>query len=213
VATATGAYATAALFKELAGTTSAEDDTLIGKLCDRTNQVLESEMGQVVAPITSAAYLYDGNGLKHLYLPLPPASLPGIGGIRAASLVEVASETGGTFETIASTDYFLRGHAPGPGSPYRWLVLSDIPAGSYTVWPEGYANVRVTGTASWTAIPDDLTQLALAVVQRAWNARQTGYQNVDGVDEQGRPIVGRFLALPDYRTLKRYKVSQEQVRG
>ena len=86
-ATAIGAYATTALFKELAGITASDDDTLIGKICDRGNQVLESEMGQVVAPISSATYLYDGNGLKRLYLPLPPASMPGIGIVAEPALM------------------------------------------------------------------------------------------------------------------------------
>lgn len=213
MATATGTYATAALFKQNAGITDSNDDTLIGLICDRVNQFLESELGQIVAPITSAAYTYDGNGLTRLYLPSPPANVPGIGGIRAVTLVEIAPETRGTFETIASTDYYLRGKADGAGGPYRWLALSDLPAGSYTTFPKGYANVRVTGTAGWAAIPDDLTQLALVIVQRAWNARQAGYQNVDGVDEQGRPIVGRFLALPDWKTMKRYTLMREQVYG
>lgn len=210
MATATGAYATAALFKENAGISASDDDTLLGKVCDRVNQYLESEMGQVVAPISSATYLYDGNGLRHLYLPTPPASAPAIGGARAITVVEVAPATGGTFATIADTDYFLRSRAPGNG-PFRYLALSD--AGATHRWPKGYANVRLTQTAGWAAIPDDLTQLALSVVQRAWNARQSGYQNVEGVDENGRPIVGRFLALPDYQTLKRYTLRREQVIG
>lgn len=213
MATATGAYATAALFKEWAGITSSSDDTLIGKVCDRLNAYLEAEMGQVVAPITSATYVYDGRGLRHQFLATPPASSPAIGGIRAATLVEVAPQSGGTYETVASTDYVLRSHAPGPGSPYRYLVMSDHPAGTYTKWPEGYGTVRVTGTAGWAAIPDDLTQLALACVQRAWNAQQSGYQNVDGVDENGKPIVARFLQLPDFQTLKRYTLRREQVFG
>lgn len=213
MATATGAYATTALFKEWAGITSSSDDTLIGKVCDRLNGYLEAQMGQVVAPISSATYLYDGSGLRHQFLPQPPASSPAIGGIRAATLVEVAPQTGGAFETIASGDYFLRAKAPGPGSPYRYLVLSDHPAGAYRTWPKGYGTVRVTGTAGWAAIPDDLTQLALSCVQRAWNAQQSGYQNVDGVDENGKPIVARFLQLPDFQTLKRYTLAKQQVIG
>lgn len=234
-ATAVGSYATTAAFKTLAGITDNSDDTLIGLICDRVNQYLESQMGQVVAPISSAAYLYDvpphHNGPTyrwfsstaispsfvagpiHLYLPEPQgSSTPGIGGIRAATLVEVAPNSGGTYVTLAATDYFLRGQA-GMNGPYRWLVFSDHPAGSYRAWPEGYATVRVTGTAGWPAIPDDLTNLALVLVQRAWNARQSGYQNVEGVDENGRPIVGRFLQLPDYQTLKGYTLKRQQVYG
>lgn len=211
-ASAIGSYATTALVKQLIGTTDSADDTLIGLLCDRGNSVLEGMMGQVVAPIASATYLYDGDGLSHLYLPTPVNSSPGIGGLRAVTLVETATYTGGTYGTVTATDYALRGRAPN-GGPYRYLVFSDRPTGTYRSWYSGRETVRVTGTAGWSAIPDDLTQLALALVQRAWNARQTGYQNVEGVDENGRPIIARFLALPDYLTLKRYTVKQPQVFG
>lgn len=210
-ATAIGAYATATLLQGLIGggqTFDSADTTLQGLICDRTNQLLESEMHQVAAPISSATYLYDGRGTRHLYLPFPTTG-PGIGGLRAATLVEVQSATGAGYTTVAAGDYFLRGQA-GMTGPYRWLVMSDLPAGGYA-WPDGYATVRITATAGWTAIPDDLTQLALAIAQRAWNARQSGMQNVEAVDENGRPVVARFLSLPDWRTLKRYTVPREPL--
>jgi hypothetical protein len=231
-ATAIGAYATAAAFKTLAGITDTSDDTLIGLICDRANQYLESQMHQVVAPISSATYVYDVSqhhrpryvhthgiaalqgtalGTGWLYLPTPEgAATEGIGGIRATTLVEIAPYTGADYVTVPSGDYFLRGRS-GIIGPYQWLVMSDHPTGTYRAWPVGFATVRVTGTAGWAAIPDDLTNLALVLVQRAWNARQSGYQNVEGVDEQGKPIIARFLQLPDYQTLKRYTLEQRQV--
>lgn len=213
MATAIGAYATAAALKALIGISGSEHDTLLGLICDRVNQYIETKTKQVIAPITSAAYVYDGDGLTRVFLPTPvSASTLSIGGLRAVTLFEIAPTTGGTFETIASTDYFLRGKH-GMGGPYRYAALSDIPAGSFSRFPEGRANVRITGTAGWAAIPDDLTQLAIALAQRAWNARQAGYQNVEGVDEQGKPIIARFLSLPDYKTLRRYTVMQPQVMG
>ncbi len=230
-ATAIGSYATTAAFKTLVGTTDDSDNTLIGLICDRVNQYLESEMHQVIAPISSATYVYDvkaqnapwhrwhygsavaTSGPTHLFLPLPEgASTEGIGGIRAAPLVEVAPYTGAAYTTLAATDYFLRDRA-GVIGPYRYLVMSDQPTGTYHSWPAGFATVRVTGTAGWAAIPDDLTNLALVIVQRAWNARQAGYQTVEGVDENGKPVIARFLALPDYRTLKRYTLEMPQVIG
>ena len=145
MATATGAYATAAALKTLIGITDSSDDTLIGLICDRVNQYIESQTKQVIAPITSDTYLYDGNGLSNLWLPMPAsgAAAKSIGGIRAITLLEFASETGGTFETIASTDYFLRDQH-GMTGPYRWLRMSDLPAGDYSTFPEGIANIRIT---------------------------------------------------------------------
>lgn len=212
-ATAIGSYATQSALAALIGggqTFSGADVTEQGLICDWTNQYMESEMHQVCAPISSATYLYDGRALRHLYLPFPVGTTVGIGGIRAATLVEVAPYSGGTYETLAASDYFLRG-AHGPGGPFRQLVFSDLPTGSYTFWPDGYATVRVTGTAGWAAIPDDLTRLALTVAQRWWNARQSGFQSVDSVDENGRPMAAKFFALPEYRTLKRYTVPQQPV--
>ncbi len=236
-ATATGSYATQSALAALIGggqTFDSTDVTLQGLICDRVNQYLESQLGQIVAPLSSATYLYDVQphhngptyrwfsstaispsfvaGPIHLYLPEPQGSSLSIGGIRAATLVEVAPYSGGAYVTLAATDYFLRGQA-GMTGPYRWLVFSDHPAGSYRAWPEGYATVRVTGTAGWPAIPDDLTNLALVLAQRAWNARQSGYQNVDGVDENGKPIIARFLQLPDFQTLKSYTLKRQQVYG
>lgn len=212
--TAIGSYVTAALFKEQVGITSTDDDTLLGKAADRVNAFIEGPAGcrQVLAPIGSATYLYDGDGGRYLYLPAPPASEPAIGGLRATTLVEVKPTTDGTFETLASTDYFLRNRAPGAG-PYRYLLLSDTPAGTYTTWPKGIGTVRITGTAGWTAIPDDITQMALGIMQRWWNLRSSGYQTVGGVDAAGLPIVDRFLALPDFQTLKGYRLKREQVIG
>ncbi len=203
-ATAIGSYATTALLKGLIGTTDSDDDSLVGLICDRVNAYIESETKQPIAPITSATYLYDiedyshspmvypsyglggtGSGLKRLFAPTPVgATTLGIGGLRAISLLEFAPYTGGTYETIASTDYFLRGRH-GVAGPFQWLVLSDRPAGQYYRFPAGRATVRVTATAGWTAIPDDLIQTALLIAQRDWNARSIGGQ---GTSEQGDPM-------------------------
>lgn len=209
-ATAIGSYATQSALAAQIGngqTFSGADATLQGLICDRVNQFLESEMHAVHAPINSATYIYDGRGLRNLYLPFPVGSY-GISGIRAATLVEVQAYSGAGYTMIDPGDYFLRGQATMAG-PFRWLVLSDFPTGIYTRWPDGYATVRVTGTAGDAAIPDDLTMLALNIAQRAWNARQSGMQNVESLDENGRPMVARFFQVPDWRTLKRYTVPRD----
>jgi len=198
MATAVGTYATATLLKNLIGTTDSNDDTLIGVICDRVNQYIEATTKQVISPITSAVYTYDGTGLTRIFLPTPnSAAYKGIGGIRSASLVEVTSETGGTYETLASTDYFLRERFAVNG-PFRWLCLSDLPAGR--------ANVRVTGTAGWAAIPDDVIHMALNTAHRLWNARQSGQQNIVGSDANGQVNVAQYMDPYDRATLKRYTI-------
>lgn len=202
-ASAVGSYATASALKSLIGITDSTDDTLIALICDRVNQYIESQTKQVIAPIGSATYLYDGNGLAHLFLPTPTnAATKSIGGIRAITKLEIASSTGGSFEEIASTDFFLR-DKHGMLGPYRWLRLSDT-SSSFSAFPPGIANVRITGTAGWPAIPDDVTDMALSVAHRAWNARQSGQQNLVGADDMARPFVAQYFDPRDRATLKSY---------
>lgn len=199
MATATGAYATATALKALIGITDANDDTLLGLICDRVNQYIETVSGRVLAPVSSTAFYLDGDGTSKLWFPR---------GIRAVSLLEIAETTGGTYTTETSTNYLLRPLVQDrqPGWPATWLVLSDLST-QHRWFPAGYATVKMTATTGFDAIPDDVTNLALIVAQRAWNARQAGFQMVNGVDEQGRPMIARFFALPEYQTLKAYSIN------
>lgn len=201
MATATGAYATASLLQGLIGgnqTFDSADTTLMGLICDRVNAYIEQITGRVIAPVASAAVLLDGNGTGRLYFPR---------GIRAVTLLEIAEYTGGSFTTETSTNYFLRpaAHSRTPAWPATWLVLSDRST-QHRAFPVGMDNVRMTATTGFDAIPDDVTNLALAVAQRWWNSRQSGYQLAGDVDEQGRPVAARFFQLPDYQTLNAYKL-------
>lgn len=207
--TALGAYATPTALKAFAKLDlDTDDDVIAGAICDRINQYIESCTRQVIAPLGSATYTYDGKGLSRLFLPLPTGfNIKGIGGFRAITKLEIAPQTGGDYEEIAAGDYFLRERF-GVMGPYRWLILSDHPDGSYRKFPAGRATVQVTGTAGWSSIPDDLTEVALVVAQRAWNAREVGYQDVAGTDEMGKPVVARFLSGRDRETLRRYTIRE-----
>ena len=203
-ATAIGSYATTAALKTLIGTTDSNDDTLIGLICDRVNMYIESETRRVLAPIASTTYLYDGDGSSVLFLPLPVDKAP-IGGIRAITLLEFRDYTGDTFSTVTAGDYFLRDRV-GMTGPYERLYMSDESSGDYSYFPRGFETVRLTATAGWDAIPDDITNVALSAAQRAWNGRQSGYQNIEGTGEPGRPLIARFFQLPDFQSLLRYKL-------
>jgi hypothetical protein len=209
VTTAVGAYATRTLLEARIGGTqtySVADQALMTTICDQVNQHIEDKTGRVLAPIASTTYLYDGDGTRSLFLPLPVDKAP-IGGVRAITKLEVAPSTGAGFVELATTDYFLRQRVSMTAMLER-VVLSDRPSTGFGVFPRGMSNVRTTATAGPTAIPDDITDIALTVAQRAWNGRESGHQNVAGQDEQGRPLIARFFQLPEYETLRRYTLAE-----
>lgn len=202
--TAIGAYATAAAVKTRLGITDNTDDTLIGTVCDQVNQYIESKTKRVLAPISSAVYLYDGDGTQSLYLPRPESGPP-IGGLRAISLVELALYTSAAYQTLDSSQYFLRQRV-GMTGPYERLEFTDYPTSFVPYFPRGFNTVRITATAGWAAIPDDITDVALVAAVRAWTARQAGQLDIVGTDEFGRPTVSRFFAARDLETLRAYSL-------
>ncbi len=201
-ATAIGAYATYALLKARMAIPDDTDATQIGLICDQVNAYIEGPQacGRPIAPVSSAAYLFDGDGSRILQYPK---------GIRAVSLLEIAQYTGGAFVTIASTDYFLR---PGPaeltaGFPYTRIEFSNVPLSGYGFFPHGYNTVRVTMTTGFAAIPDDVTEVALVAAGRAWHAVGIGQADIVGTDDMGRPLVSRFFSKRDLETLSAYSVN------
>lgn len=196
--TATGSYATTSALKSRLGITNATDDTLLGTVCDQVNQWIETHTGRILAPVASATYLFDGDGSRRLYVP---------SGVRAVSLLEVAPATGGSFTSLPAGDIFLRplDHERLPGWPATFICLSDVPTGAYGYFPFGHANVRVTMTTGWAAIPDDVTDVALTIATRAWHARKSGQTDLVGNDETGAPIVSRFVSGRDRETLALYR--------
>ena len=101
MATAIGTYSTSTLAKEAMGIAAADtnDDTLLGKLCDRVNGWIEWRTGRVIAPISSVAYTFDGTGTNRLSV---------VAGVRAITSLTVAPSTGATPVTATSTDIFIR---------------------------------------------------------------------------------------------------------
>ena len=88
-------------------------------------------------------------------------------------------------------------------------VISGAPAAvqaatAYTITATGATAGTATATAGWTAIPDDITDVALTAATRAWFARQSGQQDIVGSDENGAPLVSRFFSARDLGTLRAY---------
>jgi hypothetical protein len=198
--TAIGAYATIAAVKSRLGigVSDTADDPLIASIVDQVNGFIESPdgTGRVLAPISSATYLFDGDGSDTLYVP---------NGVRAISAMSIGDSTGASRVAAASTDYFLRPLAQDrdPGWPATRIVLSD--AGAFYSFGTGYETVSVTMTCGWASIPDEITDLALTMAVRAWHARQNGQADIVGSDETGAPVVSRFVSARDRGTLAGYR--------
>jgi hypothetical protein len=184
------------------------DDTLIGSIVDQVNQFIESPQGcgRILAPITSATYLVDGDGSRRLYFPR---------GLRSVTELKIGDYTGDTRDVIVATDYFLRpaAHDRKPGWPAMWIELSDLPAGDHSVFAAGYETVSITATTGWNAIPDDIIDVALTTAVRAWHARQSGQADIVGSDETGAPLVSRYVAGFHWATIKAYRIRQTLVYG
>lgn len=208
---AIGAYATTAGLKArllAAGVTDTADDTLMGTICDQVNGFIESAAGcgRVIAPITSATYLLDGNGTSWLYFPK---------GIRAITALSIGDYTGDTLDVLATTDYLLRPLTQdrAPGWPAFYVRISDKAVGLHKVFHEGFETVSLTCTAGWAAIPDEITDVALTTATRAWHSRQSGQADLVGTDDTGAPIVSRFVAPFHWGVIKAYRIHQPQVIG
>ena len=203
--TAIGSYATSTLLKQNAGITDVTDDTLLGLICDRINDFIEGRTNRVLAPIGSATYYYDGDGDRSLYLPVTSRG-EHIGGIRAITALSAQQYTGAGYETVDSSQYFLR-QPVGVRGPFERLIFTDYPTGTFSHWPRGFETVKITGTAGWEAIPDEVSDLALTAATRAWFARQSGQADIVGTDAMGAPVVSRFFSAKDLETLDRYGTS------
>ena len=213
MATAIGTYATTALVKERLDvdtdhTWTAANDTLLGKFCDDVNQWIETYTGQVLAPITYTDALFDGWAYPWGQVVRGGRGLTFPHGIRTVTALSVAPSTGAAFVAATSGDWFFW---PGPNErspamPARILMLSNLPAGAVYYFPPGYQNIKLTGTGGPATIPDDVRQVAVTTVVRAWRARQSGQADeVATLEADGSVIVSRFVSAEDRNTLKRYQ--------
>lgn len=197
MATALGTYVTLADLKTRLGITVATHDTLLTQIVDETNQWIESYAGRVLGPVASAVYLLDGGGTA-----TPDSYTLDVSrlGVRAISLLETATTTGGAYSTVASTSYYIRPANRLNGEPGTRIKLWT---GSFYA---GYDTTRVTMTAGFAAVPDDVRGVGLAIATRAWHGRQSGQTDIVGTDETGAPLVTKIVAPEFKRTLDRYRI-------
>lgn len=152
----------------------------------------------IVSTPQDALLYFDGDGGRTLWVD-----------VVTVTELAVASQTGGSYTVLPATDYFLRPSSQERelGWPATRIELSDHPAGGIFYFPRGYDTIRLRAVTGWPAIPDEITDLALTMVVRAWHARQSGQTDIVGNDETGAPVVSRYISGRDRETLKRYRVA------
>lgn len=161
-------------------------------------------------------YLFDGSeALESGHL------IPAPNGIISATSVEVGFYTGGSFNLIPTTDWFLR-PLPlerEPGWPATELWMTDIPSSNNpaplffgTNWAYGaFGVVRVVGQMGWPAIMPSISGLALSAVTTLYRRRGVGGGgDMVQTGSDGARTISLLLDAFDWRTLNRL-TSKEAV--
>ena len=119
-------------------------------------------------------------------------------------------DTGGTYTTVASTDYLLRPRAYEgmDGWPYTEIHISrGTLAGTVTSFGTYQNGAKVTMTAGFAAIPKDIEAVTIDAVVAAKQAMSDGASSVIGADDIAlapwRDYFGR--GSPQRNTLDRYR--------
>lgn len=202
---AIGSYATIANVKKRLASSdsySADDDAVLTSLCDAINGWIELKSLRVLAPVDSTTYLFDaGDWTENGSVLNIPA------GIRAVASLKLAPATGQPLVLVPAVEYLLlpRTQHRQPGYPATRLLLHNA-GGSASVSRaySGYGIAELVGDFGWAAIPPEIRELAETAVVRAWHGRQAGQSDIVGSDENGAPIVSRFISSKDRETLKAY---------
>lgn len=128
-------------------------------------------------------------------------------GIAELTLLEYATATGGSFATIASTDYFL--DPPVQDRDFGWpatrITLSDVPASGPFYLYRGKRVVRATMALGWATIPVDIAGVAIRAVVSNYLAKGSGSTGPAIVGPTGAMTILRDIAPSDMSTLTRYK--------
>ena len=160
--------------KNWAAITDTVDDKWLPIALNAINRAVIRGVGLDLGPAPDTVRTFDGDSAtqrgQRLRIPA---------GIRAYVTVEISSDGGATWDDVTSAGRL------GPkacemlsGDPYDYLEFKDQAAitGSYTWFPPGRDNIRITVTAfegfGWSAWPWDLVQDALAAFQRLQLDRQ-----------------------------------------
>lgn len=128
-----------------------------------------------------------------------------VAGIASMTTLEVATQTGGAFTTVPTTDWFL--DPPEQDRDFGWpatrVTISDVPSGSIPFFYPGKRVVRGTMAIGWETIPSDVAGIGEAAVVRRWKAKQSGQADIVGASEFGSRTL-RFISPEERERLDWY---------
>lgn len=188
----------------VASTDTTQDEEII-QWCESVTDFIHGFTGRSFLPDSTTQYTYDGfDATENGRCILVPT------GIQSVSLLEVAMYTGGPYNTIPSTDFFLRPQGADlmPGWPYTELWMTDIPSSGNPApyFFRGFNTVRATGVFGWVSIPKDIEKIARTLVVAALRERGSGGGDAVTIGIDGERTFERALSYVDRETLKRYAV-------
>ena len=184
-----------------AGVADTSDDVLISELIDQVSDWVQSYTGRKLVPVTSATYVFDTRAGYVLYVPM---------GLRAVTAFGVNNtahqpDTGGTYTTVAATDYLLRPRAhEGPnGWPFTEIHLARAAVGTIRTFANIENGATITATTGFAVTPPEVVSVAIDGVVAAYQARKNGVTGVMGPDD-GQLVTFSNFSKASRMTLARY---------
>jgi hypothetical protein len=195
-----GQIASYATVAQLAQRISLPDQSKYALLADilvAVSSQFEQECGRQFyrIPVVSGetVRLYDGNGSREFYL---------FEGVQSVSKLEVAFVTGGSFQTLSPTYYFLQPNYPYPDWPFTTIALSQW--STIGAFFEGYNTLQITGVFGWASVPALVQEAVLELSAKTWNESKTMHAGVVGLPEIGTVTIGTNRPDAWYRALQAY---------
>lgn len=186
---AASAYATLDALREYVQLPNNARDNLLSDLLVDASGYLDAKIGHdfyrhpAVASAPDEVRTYDGTGGDTLIIR---------SGIIELTSVEVAAQTGGTYNTLTATDWVLGPPDKPSTDPYWYIAVSNT--GSYPYWYRGYNTIRLTGVFGWPSIPPMISKATLDLA-REWYRQGPGGGGPVGINQFGTPIFGGGLPL------------------
>lgn len=188
----TVAYTSPSALKTRMGISDSNHDAEFTAVATAVNDFVEDWLGFPAGSSGTASRTFDGDGSDELYIR---------GGLQAITTLEVAATVGGSYSTLAATEYVLRPHTyERPTGWPGWRIELTDNATTSGVFTLGHDTVRITPTY-WdfgTAVPTMLSRIADILGVRVFQARQSGATYTVGGNEFAQAI-DRFLPEPEYR--------------
>lgn len=142
--------------------------------------------------------------------------IPVSSGLVTVANLEVAFYTGGAFNLIPTTDWFLRPNPleREPGWPATELWMTDIPSSNNPAprFFRGLANIRASGAQSgWPASPDEIVGLAEKLVVALYRARGSGGGSSVTIGSDGERTIEMAMSSQDWRLINAYTAKEVQL--